>query len=106
MDFILAVAFASLLYALRAGQVGLPRLLEPLARYGRDSSYSLYVVHFPILALAGSLASEGVRMEPSPASMAIVLVLTLACAGAGWAFSELTERNTGKARAFLRRHLG
>ena len=106
MDFILAVAFATLLYALRQGQIGMPRLIEPLARYGRDSSYSLYVVHFPLLALIGSLVSGGVRMAPSPIGVAMVLALTLVCVGLGWAFSELTERNTGKARAFLRRRFG
>ena len=106
IDFMLAVAFAALLYALRVGQIGLPRFLEPLARYGRESSYSLYVVHFPLLALIGSLVSGGIRMAPSPIGVAIVLALTLVCVGLGWAFSELTERNTGKARAFLRRRFG
>ena len=106
IDFMLAVAFAALLYALRVGQIGLPRFLEPLARYGRESSYSLYVVHFPLLALIGSLVSGGVRMAPSPIGVAMVLALTLVCVGLGCAFSELTERNTGKARAFLRRRFG
>lgn len=103
MDFALAVAFAGLLYVLRAGQIGFPHLLKPLARFGRDSSYSLYVIHFPILALAASLATGGIRLTPSPLSVAIVVVMTLAAVTAGWVFSELTERNTGKARAFLRR---
>lgn len=103
MDFELAVAFAGLLYVLRASQIGFPHLLKPLARFGRDSSYSLYVIHFPILALAASLATGGIRLTPSPLSVAIVVVMTLAAVTAGWVFSELTERNTGKARAFLRR---
>lgn len=104
--FVLAAAFAGLLYVLRTGQIGLPRWLEPVARYGRESSYSLYVVHFPLLALAGSLAGDGVRMAASPAGVALVVALSVAAIAAGWAFSELTERNTGKARAFLRRRLG
>lgn len=102
VDFVLAAAFAGLLYALRAGQIGFPRWLEPVAHYGRSSSYSLYVVHFPLLALAGSLASGGILMAPSPVSVGIVLALTLGCVGAGWAFSELTERNTATLRAWLR----
>lgn len=105
-DFFLAAAFAGLLYALRAGQIGFPRWLEPVAHYGRSSSYSLYVVHFPLLALAGSLASGGIRMAPTPVSVAIVLALTLVCVGAGWAFSELTERNTATLRAWLRGRFG
>ena len=103
VDFGLAAAFAGLLYVLRTSQIGFPRLFEPLAKFGRESSYSLYVIHFPILALAGSVASGGIRMEPSLISVSIVLGLTIACAGVAWAFSELTERNTDKARAFLRR---
>ena len=103
VDFVLAVAFAGLLYILRASQISFPRLLQPLARYGRESSYSLYVVHFPILALAGSLATGERRLMPSPLSVAMVLGLTLATVAIGWTFSQLTERNTGNARAFLRR---
>lgn len=103
VDSALAIAFGGLLYVLRTSEIGFPRLFEPLARFGRESSYSLYVIHFPILALIGSVASGGVRMVPSLISVSIVLGLTLSCAGVAWAFSELTERNTDKVRAFLRR---
>ncbi len=106
MDFVLALAFAGLLFILRAGEISFPRYFEPLARFGRDSSYSLYVVHFPVLALAGSLANRGVRMMPSPLGIALVVTLTVGCIAAGWAFSEVTERKTGKARAFLRARFG
>ena len=106
LGFTLAASFAGLLYVLRACQIAMPHWLEPVARYGRESSYSLYVVHFPLLALAGSLASGGVRFAAAPASVAWVVALSMAAIAAGWAFSELTERNTGKARAFLRRQLG
>ena len=105
-DFVLAAGFAVLLYLLRTTQTRFPHFLEPLARFGRASSYSLYVVHFPLVALAGALLSGGVRMVPSPVSIAIVAGLTLASAAVGWAFSELTERNTDKARAFLHRRVG
>ena len=103
IDFVLAVAFASLLYVLRASQIGFPKLLQPLARYGRESSYSLYVIHFPVLALAGSLATGGQRLVPSPLSVAMVVGFSFAAVTTGWIFSQLTERNTGNARAFLRR---
>ena len=103
IDFVLAAAFASLLYILRASQIGFPLLLQPLARFGRESSYSLYVIHFPILALAGSLATGGSRLIPSPFCVAMVFGLSLAAVASGWAFSQLTERSTGKARALLRR---
>lgn len=103
MDVVLAITFAALLYALRASGVRLPCWLSPFARFGRDSSYSLYVIHFPVLALAGSLLSGDVRLVPSLLSVGLVVVLTLSCIAIAWLFSELTERNTGKVRAFLHR---
>jgi peptidoglycan/LPS O-acetylase OafA/YrhL len=106
MDVVLAVAFAALLYALRANAVRFPRWLAMFARFGRDSSYSLYVVHFPILALTGSLLSGGERLAPSPLSIGLVAVLTLGCVTIAWLFSELTEQNTDKVREFLHRRLG
>lgn len=106
MDIVLAVAFAALLYALRANVFRFPRSLALLARFGRNSSYSLYVIHFPILALTGSLLSSGKRLAPSPLSIGLVAGLTFGCAAIAWLFSELTERNTYRVRAFLHRRFG
>ncbi len=105
IDLALALAFGALLFVLRAGCVPLPRLIEPLARYGRDSSYSLYVVHFPLLALIGSWATGGVRQTASPLAVLLVVALTFGSMAVAWAFSRLTERNTGAARDALRARL-
>jgi peptidoglycan/LPS O-acetylase OafA/YrhL len=105
IDVVLALAFAGLLFMLRAGSVPLPRLFEPLARYGRNSSYSLYVIHFPLVALVGSWATAGTRQAASPLGVVLTLALTLGSIAAAWAFSLFTERNTGKARALVRSHL-
>ena len=72
------------------GRIALPHVLAPLARYGRDSSYSLYVIHFPFVALAGSLATRGERDPASPLGIAIVVALTALCVAVAWLFSLLT----------------
>ncbi len=102
IDLALALGFGGLLYVLRASRIGFPRMLDPLARFGRESSYSLYVLHFPLVALVGSLATGGIRSPATPLGLVLVLVLTFGSMAAARLFSLLTERNTGAARAFLR----
>lgn len=105
LDLALALAFGGLLFAMRAAQLRLPAFLQPLAHYGRDSSYSLYVVHFPLVALVGSWVTGGTRAAASPFGVALTLALTFGSMAAAWLYSRLTERNTGKARRWLRQAL-
>ncbi|MFM5918589.1 MAG: acyltransferase family protein [Novosphingobium sp.] len=105
IDLALALAFGGLLFVLRAGAVRLPRWLKPLASYGSNSSYSLYVVHFPLVALVGSWATAGVRQTASLQAVALIVALTVGSMAAAFVFSRLTERNTQKARTMLRRGL-
>ena len=69
-----------------------------LAAYGAGSSFSLYLVHFPLLALTAAVLGLHVRLRPSPAAMGGCLVLCSALILAGWGFSQITERNTRRVR--------
>lgn len=102
IDLALAFAFALFLFTLRMGRFAVPLVLVALARYGRDTSYSLYVIHFPIIALAGSLATRGERIAASPFGVALVVALTALCVAVAWLFSLFTERNTDRVRTYLR----
>jgi peptidoglycan/LPS O-acetylase OafA/YrhL len=103
MDFLLALSFGVLLLVLHAGRIGFPAILEPVARFGRNASYSLYAIHFPILALCAGLLTDSRRMEPGLPGIVTVLLLSLGCLGAGWSFSRLTERHTACVRRYFRR---
>ena len=76
-----------------------------LARYGADASFSLYVTHFPLLALiaAGALGSQ--RHPPSPVWLGVLIAGYLAAVGYAWLFSRLTEKRTPLLRRALRDRL-
>jgi peptidoglycan/LPS O-acetylase OafA/YrhL len=69
-----------------------------LAAYGAGSSYSLYAMHFPLLALAVAALGLRQRLHPSIVSIGGCLALCAALALATWAFSQLTERHTRSVR--------
>ena len=45
-------------------RVGLPPMMTRIARYGAQSSFTLYAVHFPVMALAAGIVVEGSRLHP------------------------------------------
>jgi len=77
----------------------------PLARFGSGSSFSLYVIHFPIVMLIGGYVTRQGRLAPSPYSVTLALLLTCLCIALAWLFSQMTERHTGLLRAALHRRL-
>lgn len=85
-----------------AGRLRLPGIgrLRWLSGYGAGSSYSLYAMHFPLLLLAVGLLPAGLR-NPAAALWVAPLLVGL-CLAAGWAFSQLTERQTPRLRRWLR----
>lgn len=72
-----------------------------LAAYGAGSSYSLYAMHYPLLALAVAALGLHQRLQPSVAAIGGCLVLCVGLALATWAFSQLTERNTKRVRQWV-----
>jgi peptidoglycan/LPS O-acetylase OafA/YrhL len=82
-----------------------PRFLSRLSEKMAGFSYSLYVVHFPLLVFMVALLSHGGvmvgRLAPSALAVGLFLAcLTLAYAFA-WLFSLATERQTSKLRRLL-----
>jgi peptidoglycan/LPS O-acetylase OafA/YrhL len=72
-----------------------------LARYGASSSFSLYAMHFPLLALTAAGLGLHARLAPSPATIGGCLAVCVVLAFAGWGFSRLTERHTRRVRQGL-----
>jgi peptidoglycan/LPS O-acetylase OafA/YrhL len=100
-DFLLAVSFAALLFTAHRSALTFPALLGGLARFGRSSSFSLYVIHFPLLAFVGGMVTQQERMDPDLAGITVTLALTGLCVAAAWIFSRFTERQTGSVRRWV-----
>ena len=62
-------------------------------------SYTLYLVHFPLLALLFFTFGHGVRIQPSIGGYVVYLTLLgiciTFCAGFWWCFERNTERLRG-----------
>lgn len=102
-DLILAICIAVGLMGLRtlAGEgLALPAPLQPAIRYFAEMSFSLYLLHWPMLTL---LRHAGVRVGANPFALAAVLaVVTAVSAG----FAVLTEHRRPAFRAWLDRRFG
>ena len=84
-----------------------PRALRPLAAFGRQASYSLYVCHIPFLVLAAELLLPGARLAVSGWSVLTATGMCLVVIAYAWGFSRATEAHTAavrqRVRAALRR---
>lgn len=105
-DLVLAAGFAGFLLVLVGAR---PRALPgvaALARFGARSSFSLYAIHFPVIAFVAALALGERRLPPDVVGVSLVGLAVLVAVAAGVAFSAMTEAHTGAVRARLDRRLG
>jgi peptidoglycan/LPS O-acetylase OafA/YrhL len=104
-DVPLAISFGLLLQALVCTALPFPQALAPIAHYGRKASFSLYAIHFPLVALAGGWMIGRARLVPSERALLLVVALTAFCMLAGWLFASGSEAFTPHLRDWLRRRL-
>jgi peptidoglycan/LPS O-acetylase OafA/YrhL len=104
LDFIAALGFGGALTALLASPIRFPKWLAPAADYGANASYSLYVIHFPIIYLVAA-AFFPVRLTANPTSLAALFGLCLAMVLLAYGFAALTERRTPVVRQWAKRLL-
>jgi peptidoglycan/LPS O-acetylase OafA/YrhL len=101
-EFPVAVAFAAFLAALLAVRPRFPDLLEPLANFGRRASFSLYVTHFPLVALIAGIEVGAARVPPTLTALLFVGLAFMAAVFFAYGFSMITEANTGRLRQWLK----
>jgi peptidoglycan/LPS O-acetylase OafA/YrhL len=75
------------------------RLVGRFSTYAH-SSYSLYAIHFPLVALIAAILVPQInaRWAPTGGHLLEFLVVIAGVLVLGWAFARLTERNTGRVR--------
>jgi peptidoglycan/LPS O-acetylase OafA/YrhL len=105
IDLPLAISFGLVLLALARTALPFPRLLARVADYGRKASFSLYAIHFPIVALLGGWVTGRARLAPGGLALGLVLALTALCLAAGWLFAQGSEAFTPRLRNWLRQRL-
>lgn len=81
------------------------RIAAPFARFGAEASFSLYVTHFPLLALTAAIGLAGGRFGPSSVWLVVFVGGYLLSFGFAWCFSRVTEKKTASLRNLLRKRL-
>lgn len=109
-DYGVAASFAYLLYSMRSAKSALLARLAGFNRFMADFSFSLYLIHFPMLIFLSSLAfasgyfsgvETGYR-PTDPQGVFLYALIVIAVYLAAWGFSLLTERHTVRVRRFLK----
>lgn len=104
-SYLVGLGFSGLLLSLRTLPFPhFPRLNQHLA----DFSYSLYLVHFPMLAFVLSalhtLTGTGLRMDNSPLTLLLFGAVAVAVLLAAYVFSLFSEARTGSVRSLIKKH--
>lgn len=108
--YVMAALFGWCLLAMRGRKLALLARLAPFNRMMADFSYSLYLIHFPVMiftiALLGHVTGlAGFRQgftPTEPLGMAAYLGLILYLFAMSWLFAQATERHTARLRGWLK----
>lgn len=106
IDYFVAIAFAWLLVSMRSNRLSWLQRTQGFNRFMADFSYSLYLVHFPLMLFVlavmqshFSFSQISTGYSPMDGQGLIVYVLTIGIVYLGaWLFSQGTERRTPYVR--------
>lgn len=101
-DMVLGICFSAMLTVMLNSDIIFFKPLNLLVTYGRKASYSLYLVHFPIL-LFGVAVSGLQRDEPNLLGGVGVLAIAAGIAAIAYCFAMITESRTSALRAAVLR---
>lgn len=97
-EFLVAVCFTLLAIFLKGNTGRLTEVVKTPARWLSEVSFSLYVVHFPIVFLAGAVWYKGKQWQPDGTGMLLFFAWFVGIVLAGGCFWWLFERHTNRIR--------
>jgi peptidoglycan/LPS O-acetylase OafA/YrhL len=98
-DFVIALSFAVVLYVMLHNQSPGGRGAYPhLARFLAGCSYTLYVVHMPLLVFLRATLVEDVPWSPDPIHILIATVIAIGCVLFAHVVARFTEARTDYVR--------
>ena len=105
-DSVLATSFALFLLALLLRNPRVAPGVAPCARYGAGASFSLYAIHFPVMAFAAGTLIGPARLVPDAKGLTLVAFTLIGTVGVAWLFASLTEARTSRVRAWAYGKIG
>ena len=103
-DLLVGISFALLLY----GVLQLPATCNPqfaiLSKKFAGFSYSLYVLHFPMLFLIRAIVNSRVSWQPDGRHLIYGFGIAVFLLCYAFLVSRISEANTGKIRRWIRTH--
>jgi len=100
-DWGLGVGFAALLWALMLAAPRPGRGVRALARFGAGASFSLYAIHFPVMAIVAGVGVGEARLAPDARGLMTVAAAMAAAVAASLGFARVTEARTARVRGWL-----
>lgn len=112
-NYAVAVSFGFLIVSMRDQSSRILIRMAKVNNFLASFSYSMYLIHFPLMlfmlaALFKTGLFPGIRLGYVPTSgvgLMLYAVLIIAVYLSAWAFSQITEAQTWRARSYLRRKL-
>lgn len=104
-DLAVGLSFFALFWSILLVEPPFAKWLRGAAKYGSDASFSLYVTHFPFIALAATAVLQGTRLYPGLTALGLLAGVIVAAWGYGWIFSRMTEGKTPVVRGWLKSRL-
>jgi len=104
LNFMCAAAFSVMLYFMTAMRLN-SRAITRVAAVLSNMSYTLYLTHFPLIALLSCAVLGGGRLQPGLGAMVIYIGLLLLALVYAFLMYCLFERNTSRIQAGLRQRL-
>lgn len=102
-DVAVACVAALFVTALLRRNPRFPALLAPVARFGASGSFSLYAIHFPVMAMVAGLTVWPRQLPPGIAGIGVAVAAVAGSVAIAVGYARLTEANTGRLRRWLRR---
>lgn len=103
-DLAVGFAFTLFLFAVLQSTAGdATPGYSAIAREFAGFSYSLYVLHFPLLLFLRVWLVPSERWQPTPEHLLQSAVVAVACLLFAWSVSLVTERKTSEARTWVKR---